>query len=355
MSDDVRISLREVHALVTEILVANGFSAAHVSAIADTVTAAERDECRHHGLFRVPFYVNGVRTGQASPDAEPVVTQLAPAVVRVDAKYGFSPLAVERGLGPVAELARKQGIAALAINNALNVAALWPEVEWLASRGLVALAFVAAAPYVAPAGGITPLFGTNPMAFAWPRGDNPPLAFDQASSACARGEMQLRLRDGRLLPENAAIDSEGNPTRDPAAALTGAQLPFGGAKGSNIALMIELVTGPLLGDLLSYEAGERDTAHTGAPCGGELIIALDPLKLSATGDLASQIAHGERLFAKILEQDGTRLPSDRRYSARQRTVTDGVTVARPLFKTLEALRGGATPQIHDYEGDHALR
>jgi delta1-piperideine-2-carboxylate reductase len=355
MSDVVKITLDEVHSLASEVLKAQGFSSAHTAAIANTVTAAERDECRHHGLFRVPFYVNGVRTGQASPDAEPEVSQLAPSVVRVDARYAFSPLSVERGEEPLAKLAHEHGIAALSINNALNVAALWPEVERLANRGLVAFAFVAAAPYVAPAGGTSPLFGTNPMAFAWPRGDKPPLAFDQASSACARGEMQLRLRDGRLLPENAAIDSEGNVTRDPAAGLAGAQLPFGGAKGSNIALMIELLTGPLLGDLLSYEAGERDTAHTGAPCGGELIIAMDPVKLSVTGDRDAQISHGERLFARILEQEGTRLPSDRRYEARERTPVDGVTVDKTLYETLEVLRCGGAPEVREYEGDHALR
>jgi LDH2 family malate/lactate/ureidoglycolate dehydrogenase len=72
--------------------------------------------------------------------------------MKVDAKYGFSPLALERGDEPLAAKAKEHGIAALAVNNALNVAALWPEVERLADRGLVGFAFVAASPYVAPAG-----------------------------------------------------------------------------------------------------------------------------------------------------------------------------------------------------------
>jgi len=337
------------------VLKAQGFNDAHAKAIANTVTAAERDECRHHGLFRLSFYVNGVRSGMASGTAEPELSQLAPAVARVDAKYSFSPLALEVGEEPVAKLAQEHGIAALVINNSLNVAALWPEVERLAERGLVAFAFVAAAPYVAPAGGNEPLFGTNPMAVAWPRGGRPPLAFDQASSACARGEIQLRLRDGRELPEGAAIGPDGQPTLDPAEALAGAQLPFGGAKGSNIALMIELLTGPLVGDLLSFEAGERDTANTGAPCGGELVIAIDPAKLSPNGDREAHLAHGEKLFAKILEQEGTRLPSDRRYEARLRTPSEGVSIPASLHLTLESLRQGKRPErLHDYEGDQVL-
>jgi delta1-piperideine-2-carboxylate reductase len=344
-----------VRATAEQLLLAQGFNANHAEAIARTVTAAERDECRHHGLFRISFYVNALRAGQASPDAEPMLSSLAPGIIKVDAHRGFSPLALERGDAPLAELAKQQGIAALVVNNALNVAALWPEVERLAERGLVAFAYVSAIPYVAPAGGIKPVFGTNPMAFAWPRLNRPPLVFDQAASACARGEIQLRLRDGKSLPEGWAIASDGKPTTDPKVALSGAQLPFGGVKGSAIALMIELLAGPLVGDVLSYEAGEHDKAKTGAPCGGELIVAIDPVRCVANGNRIAQIEHGEKLFTKILEQEGTRLPSDRRYEARRRTAISGVAVPKSLYDNLQILRaGGSLTDVQDYEGDRLM-
>lgn len=340
MTDAVRMTLEQAQALSVAVLRSNGFAEVHAQAIARTVVAAERDECRHHGLFRLPFYVRAVRSGQASGDAEPSLDQLAPAVVRVDAHFGFAPLALERGEAPLAQRARDLGIAALAVNRAHNVAPLWPEVERLAGQGLVALAFVSAMPYVAPAGGTKPLYGTNPMAFGWPREGRPPLVFDQASSASARGEIQLRLRDGEPLPEGWAIDADGRPTTDPQAALAGAQLPFGGVKGASIAMMIELLAGPLIGDLLSFEAGDRDVADTGAPCGGELVIAMDPLRFALGGDRQAQLAHGERLFERILAQEGTRLPSARRHAARQRTAAEGISVPRSLHDTLVALEAG---------------
>jgi len=353
MQDAVQMSLGEVHAAAEAALLGQGFNRAHAAAIANTVTAAEQDECRHHGLFRLPFYMNGLHSGQASPDAEPTIKELAPGIMKVDAKYGFSPLALERGDEPLAAKAREHGIAALAVNNALNVAALWPEVERLADRGLVGFAFVAASPYVAPAGGTKPLFGTNPMAFAWPRHNKPPLVFDQASSASARGEIQLRLRDGKTLPEGWAIGPDGEPTTDPAQALAGAQLPFGGFKGSNIAMMVELLAGPLLGDALSFEAGERDKANTGAPCGGELIIAIDPIRCMENGDRIAQLDHGEMLFKKMLEQDGARLPSDRRYEARKRTAIEGVKVPRSLYESIQSyITGTRIKERNAYEGDH---
>ncbi|MBJ3774058.1 Ldh family oxidoreductase [Acuticoccus mangrovi] len=352
MTDSVRMSLAQVHDTARRLLLAQGFSEPHAEAIANTVTAAERDECRHHGLFRIAFYVNALKAGQASGEAEPTLTDLAPAIVRVDGHNGFSPLPLERGHAPLVERARAQGIAALAVNNALNVAALWPEVERLADDGLVAFAFVSAIPYVAPYGGIKPVFGTNPMAFAWPRPGRHPLVFDQASSMSARGEIQIRMRDGKPLEPGWAIDADGNPTTDGKAALAGAQLPFGGAKGSAIAMMVELLAGPLIGDVLSVEAGERDVAKTGAPCGGELVIAIDPTKAMPNGDLARQAEHAERLFSMILEQEGTRLPSDRRYRARERTTKEGVDVPASLHASLmELLAGRYSGARADYEGD----
>jgi LDH2 family malate/lactate/ureidoglycolate dehydrogenase len=334
-----RLMLDQVYTLAWEVLRVQGVSEAHARAIAETITAAERDDCQAHGLFRLPGYVSSVRSGKVSPDAVPELRQLAPAVVQVDGNNGFAPLALQRGRAPLAEKARSHGIAALAVTQIYHFAALWPEVEALAQDGLVAFAFTAAMSYVAPAGGTRPLYGTNPMAFAWPRVNRPPLVFDQASSASARGEIQLHLRDGRPIPEGWALDAAGRPTTDPAAALAGAQLPFGGYKGAAIALMIELLAGALIGEVFSYEASARDNHDGGPPVGGELMIAIDPARCVAHGDRQRQMAHAEQLFARILAQEGARLPSDRRYAARQRTATEGITIPQALYEELQRLAG----------------
>jgi LDH2 family malate/lactate/ureidoglycolate dehydrogenase len=336
--EPVVLSVEAIRTLAASVLERRGFSADHAEAIAEVVVAAERDACPSHGLFRIPGYVASLAAGQCSGTAEPVVSRPAPGVVRVDAGLGFAPLAMRRAEGALVEAARRQGIAALAVRRTLHLGALWPEVERLADHGLVALSCTAALPYVAPHGGRRPLFGTNPIAFGWPRpGGLPPMVFDQASSASARGEIQLRLRDGRTLPEGWAIDADGRPTTDPAAALAGAQLPFGGAKGSALALMVELLAGPLLGECLSSEAADRDRAGGGAPEGGVLVLAIDPARLVPGGDAAAVAAHGERLFAALLADPGTRLPGDRRLAARARAEREGVAVAPSLHRTLLGL------------------
>ena len=340
MSAQQRMTLDEVHALASEVLLANGVSTDQARAIADTVTAAERDECKSHGLFRIPGYVAGVRSGKVTGDAVPELREVAPAVVRVDARRGFAPLALEVGAGPLAARARSEGLALLAITDCFHFAALWPEAERLASEGLVAFAFTQAMAYVAPAGGTRPLYGTNPMAFGWPRDGAPPVVFDQASSASARGEIQIHLRDGKPLPEGWAIDAEGHPTTDPAAALAGAQLPFGGYKGAAIAMMVELLAGALIGDRFSYESSAEDNGDGGPPLGGELLIAIDPERCGAGGGAAAVLAHAEALFARILEQDGARLPSDRRYRSRASTPETGIEIPVSLYETIQGLRAG---------------
>jgi len=275
---------------------------------------------------------NGKANGRAAPRAE----RIAPTVVRVDGDGGFTPLAHAVGRGPLVEAARETGMAALAIRRTIHFAALWPEAEALAEQGLVALTVTSSPPYLAPAGGRRPFFGTNQMSFAWPRKGRPPMVFDQASAVMARGEVMIAARDGKRLPEGVGIDAEGNPTTDPNAVLKGAQLPFGGHKGSAIALMVDLLAGPLIGEVTSAEAGDADNKDGTAALGGELVLALDPARFGADGP----IAHDERLFERMLAEEGVRLPGDRRVKARAETPGQGIEVPRSLFETIEGLRTG---------------
>lgn len=333
---EMTLTLDEVRTLTAGVLLHLGASQDNADAVADVITTAERDDCKSHGLFRLPGYCGALQSGRVDGKAVPAVAQLAPAVVHVDAGNGFSPLALRAGRAPLAAAARSQGIAALSIVNSYHFAALWYEVEALAADGLVAFAFVNSKSFVAPAGGTRPLFGTNPMAFGWPRGDKPPVVFDQASSVAARGEMMILARDGETMPEGWAIGPDGAPTTDPATGLAGAQLPFGGYKGAAIALMVELMAAGLTRDWLSFEASEEDTRDGGPAKGGELLLAMDPARFVPDGDGAASLDHAEALFARLLDQEGTRLPSDRRYAARQRTPVEGIRIPQALYDDIRA-------------------
>lgn len=331
----IRLTLDELHELAVAILRRHGFSEPHVQAVAATVVAGERDGCASHGVWRLLGCIATAQAGKVCHDAEPQVVDQAPGLVRVDAHGGFSQCAFAVGLPLLVDKARQQGIAALAINRCVHFSALWVEIEQITAQGLVALAATPSHAWVAPAGGSRPLFGTNPIAFGWPRGAQAPFVFDFATSAVARGEIQLHEREGKAIPPGWGIDAEGQPSSDPGAVLKGAMLTFGGHKGSALAAMVELIAGPLIGDLTSAESLAFDAGARALPYHGELLIALDPARFLGA-DAAQHMARAEALFAAIVDM-GARLPSQRRFAARQRSLAEGVAISESLYADLRTL------------------
>ena len=315
----------------------------------DNITAAERDGCRSHGLFRLPGYCLALERGKASGDSLPEVKSVAPSCVLADARGGFSTPACLAGHPLLVEKAKACGVAVLLIRHALHFAALWQDVEPLAAKhGLVAMAFLNTKAFVAHwPGGLHPLYGTNPMAFACPRRgadglSEEPFVFDQATSMMARGDMSLAARDGETIPPMAAIDKHGQPTTDPAAGLEGAQLPMAGHKGTSLALMVELLAASFTGDAFAYEAAEEDSATPTQH--GEMIIAIDPERCTAGGGRDAFLNRVEALFkmveteAKTAEAEGRsmRLPSQRRWAARKRA-QEGFEIDEALLNRCRAL------------------
>ncbi|WP_172731723.1 Ldh family oxidoreductase [Pluralibacter gergoviae] len=336
--DTMTLSLAEANALALTVLLSNGFSDDHAAAIAANVTAGERDGAASHGLWRLLGIVDTLRKGKVSPDARPVLRDKAPAVVQVDARGGCSLLAWQLGLPVLIDKARQGGIAALAINRCMHFSALFADIEPLTDAGLVGLACTPSHAWVAPQGGSRPLFGTNPIAFGWPRAGKPPFIFDMATSAAARGEIQLHQRHGTPLPEGWGIDSRGRPSTDPQAVLDGAMLTFGGHKGSALAAMVELIAGPLIGDMTSAESLAWDGGAGALPFGGELILALDPARF--LGDEApAHLARAEALFTDMQAQ-GARLPGERRFQARAGSEQQGVVLQRSLYDDINGLIRG---------------
>lgn len=328
------LSVDQVYAIAMQVLLRTGLSQEQAEPVAGVITAGQRDECHSHGLYRLPGCVETIAHPRFEKQAQPTIVEASAAVIRADARFGYSLLAFERALPVLERQARAVGVSVLAINNCFHFSALWPEIEAITQRGLAVLAMTPSHSWVAPAGGKRPVLGTNPIAFGWPRAGRDPYVFDFATSAIARGDISLHKIAGKPIPLGWGIDSEGNPTTSADAALAGAMLTFGGHKGSALSTMVELLAGPLIGDMTSMESMAFDGGAKAAPCHGELIIAFDPKLLG--GDDASQQTRAEALFAAFTDQ-GARLPSQRRYEARARSLQHGVRVPRELYERVRVL------------------
>ena len=309
----VPLSLEDIYNLANKTLLANGCDEETSNILSDLIMKAERDGSLSHGLFRLPAYVAGLKSGKINGKNRPKVSKITPSVVKVDGNNCLAPMVLNKSLPELIKAAKENGVAVLSITNSHHMAAMWPETEAIAEEGLVAFACTSYKPAVAPAGSIKPLFGTNPISFAWPRKNKPPVVYDMATASMAMGEVQVAKREGHKVPIGTGLTKDGKETTDPGEiADGGVLLPFGGYKGSGIAMMVELLAGALVGDNFSYETAEKDTDDGGPPSGGEFILAISPDKLT-NSDWDS---HSNKFFEKMKSMGEVRLPGERRHKNR---------------------------------------
>lgn len=330
------ISFADLTALLEQIFVRHGTSAEVAAVLAANCASAERDGSHSHGIFRIKGYLSSLAAGWVSGQAVPNVEDVGAGFVRVDAAGGFAQPALEAARTLMIDKARNAGIAILAIRNSHHFAALWPDVEPFAEQGLVALSVVNSMTCVVPHDAQKPLFGTNPIAFAAPRAGGNPIVFDMATSAIAHGDVQIAAREGRMLPAGMGVDRAGEPTCDPKAILDGgALLPFGGYKGSALAMMVELLAAALTGGNFSFEFDWAGHPGAQTPWTGQLIIVIDPDK-GRGQDFASR---SEELVRQMQGVGQERLPGDRRYKQRAKSLRDGITLSAQDLERLKQLAG----------------
>jgi len=307
------LTLDEIFELAKKTLLSNGCDEETATILADLIMKAERDGSLSHGLFRLPAYVSGLKSGKINGKARPEVKKISPSVIKVLGNNCLASMVLNKGLPELIKTAKENGVAVLAINNSHHMAAMWPETEAVAEEGLVAFACTSYKPAVAPAGATKPLFGTNPISFAWPRPGKTPVVFDMATASMAMGEVQVAKREGHKVPLGTGLTKEGKETTDPGEiADGGVLLPFGGYKGSGIAMMVELLAGALVGDNFSFETAVKDNNDGGPPSGGEFILAISPDKISGSG----WDKHADEFFKKMSSMEGVRLPGERRHKNR---------------------------------------
>ena len=328
------VSLTEAQALGEKILMAHNVEQRNASLTIASLLRAEMEGLPSHGFSRIPYYAAQSAAGKVDGHAVPLVERVKPGVVTVDALCGFAFRAFADGLPVAAQAAQESGVALLAVRNSHHAGVLGFPVADLAEQGLVALGFANSPASLAPYGGTKVTFGTNPLAMACPRKNAPPLVIDLSMGLLARGKILQAAKKGELIPEGAAVDAQGNPTRDPAKAFDGALLPFGGPKGYALALIVEIMSAALTGAALAIEASSLFTPDGPAPRLGQSFLVMNPAA-SAGANFVDRV---EQLLAYINDQPGTRLPGDRRIGlSQQARQSNSIDLPDELLKELRSL------------------
>lgn len=326
------LTLQEIHDLSYDALRRCGASELHAGVVAQELMDAEAEGIRNVGLGYIHLYLNHLKCGKVVGDAVPEIVKESAAATVVNANFGFCHTAYIHAEEHLIEATQQQGIGMLAIHNSYSAGVLGWFVRRLAQRGLVSLMFANSSKAVAAHGGKVPFFGTNPFAFGAPRKDAEPVIVDMATASTARVNIVKAASEDREIEPGHAIDADGNPTTDPAAALKGAQLPFGGPKGFGIGLIVDLMGGVLTGSNCSYEASMFSTNDGGPPNVGQSIIAFNPDFYSD-----NYLEHLETMFTALTHDNDVRIPGARRHELRTKHEQEGVEVPQALLDKIADL------------------
>jgi (2R)-3-sulfolactate dehydrogenase (NADP+) len=329
MSEIVTLSIQEAEDLCFAAARRVGASEAAARSIARATAAAEADGQPMVGVAHLFDYLDGFREGRIARDVTPILTRPLPAIIRSDAGGGLAHLGFDLAFDDLVAAAQAIGLAIFAQRNAFTCGSLGYFVDRLAERGLVAIAATNGPAYVAGSGGTKPVYCTNPLAMAAPGPDGAALLIDQSSSATTFVNIRGAAERGEAIPPGWALGPDGKPTSDPAQALRGALLAFGGERGANVALMVEVLAAGLTGANWSVDAPPLTTGSE-SPGTGLFLIAISP-ETFAPGFAARIGAHMQRLANEF----GVHVPGRAKRKRRQRAAERGLAIPALLVTRLK--------------------
>ncbi len=257
-----------------DVLTANGVPFENAETIAKCLVAADLRGIDTHGVNRIPSYMERIRQGVLDPKAEPTVSQVTPVVAQVDGHNAFGFLAASQGMEKAIEMAQVFGIGMVSVKHSNHFGMSAWIVQKAIDADMMSLVFTNSSPALPVWGGKSKLLGVSPIACGAP-GKTRPFILDMAPSVAARGKIYKAKRRGERIPLDWALDKDGAPTDDPAAALEGVMLPMGGPKGSGLALMMDVFSGVLSGSAFAGEVtGPYDPSKQANV--GHFLVAIKP-------------------------------------------------------------------------------
>lgn len=301
----MKITPEQEKSIITKILTKLNVPTEHAEIVADVTLDADLKGFSSHGIGRFPQYIKGLESGTIKTNGNIEIENETVSTAVINGNHLFGHYVSYKSMQLAMEKARETGIGMVGIHdsNHFGVAGYYSDMAIM--EDLVGLVIANTEPAVAPIGGKIPILGTNPIAIGIPSNKNY-VSVDMATSASARGKLMEAVRRGEKIPENVALDCEGNPTIDPQEALKGSILPFGAHKGYALAFMIEILAGPLV--KAAFGTGVTGTANPEEMCTkGDLMIAIDPSKLSDLNIFKDQV---DEFIDQVKSTDNIFIPGD---------------------------------------------
>jgi len=273
-----------------DLLVAHGVPPDDAAVVARCLVEADLRGVETHGMVRLPHYLNCLRSGVVRAKPHIRIDRATPVAVSVDGDDGFGFVVATRAMDEAIAIARTFGIGLASVKRSSHFGMAASYVLQAQRAGFMSLVFTNASRAMPPWGGREPLLGTSPFAAGAPGGEQPPFVFDMSVAVAARGKIRLAAIRGEPIPEGVALDKTGRSTTDPNAVLDGGVvLPTGGAKGSGIALMMDIFAGVFSGSAFAGDVSNPSDDMTRPQDVGHFIVAIKPDLFMPLADYRSRM------------------------------------------------------------------
>jgi 3-dehydro-L-gulonate 2-dehydrogenase len=318
----MRVPFPELKKQLERVLLQVGFKPDRARVCARLFAETDRDGVYSHGLNRFPRFLEYIAKGYVDIQAEPTQVAGLGALEVWDGKLGPGNLNARVAMNRAIDLARQQGIGAVALRNT-NHWMRGGSYGWQAAEaGCVGLCFTNTIPNMPPWGGKTPTLGNNPLIIAVPRADGRHVVLDMAMSQFSYGKMEMMAGAGKKLPVPGGFDARGNLTDEPRDICeSGRVLPVGFWKGAGLSLVLDLLASILSGGKPAVEIGEQGAEY--AVC--QVFICLQPY-LSTQADYVEEVLNQALIFTKSSQQ----------VNAQSEILYPGESVMRTRLENLEA-------------------
>jgi LDH2 family malate/lactate/ureidoglycolate dehydrogenase len=274
--EEIIVNRDELTNVAERLFQAGGLSSPDARIIAEDLVAANLRGLDSHGVSRIPMYLERIRRGVVNPKPDINVTRITGAVASVDGDDGMGFLAAHRAMDEAIELAKVSGIGLVGVKRSTHYGMASLYVQQALEAGYIAMAYTNSSPALPVWGGRTAFLGASPFAAAIPGGQEAPYLLDMAMTVIARGKIRLAATHGEEIPLGLALDKDGAPTTDAAKAFEGVCLPFGGAKGAALAMLMDLLAGVLTGANYGGDVKSLYFDHSEPQNVGHLFIAIKP-------------------------------------------------------------------------------
>jgi LDH2 family malate/lactate/ureidoglycolate dehydrogenase len=336
------LTAKQLRIVGTSIFEALGAPSEDAGLVAELLVEANLTGFDSHGMIRLPIYARGIRMGAVKPGAEITVVEETPTTAVVDGGWNFGQVVARYAMGLCIEKARGSIIGLVVARRSHHCGRLNAYAEMALEHDMIGVMSVNSASYVAPFGGRARKLGTNPLCFAIPAGEEPPMVLDMATSVWARGKIMVHLARGEELPGGVFMDPEGNPTTDPGWYTKGGVLRtlggIAGYKGYGLSLLVEILTGALSGAGCSNSEEYRSRPFYGG--NGIFMMAVDVGRITDIGDFKRRV---DDLFRSVKDSpvapgfEEILIPGDPERRMRERRLREGVYIEEGTWNEIRAL------------------